>query len=216
MCVISSGQIRQEMDEDDLADEAEAGQLELELHFNIADCFCMLMKTHGEQFVPVYMEELHQKVMMMASPECLVPDRQFAIWIIDDLIEHGGSAVAPLLEPFLQALLSGVVHENPALRQPCAHGLGWITRLHGSYLRGHVANIVHALVECIQMGEQPDEPRGSAVDNAVSALGVVCETLGSEIPGVEEIWQQWLGYLPLADDLVRSATACHWNWHMVN
>lgn len=160
-------QVREELDEDDLEEEAEAGQLELELHFNISDCFCMLMKTHGEQFVPVYMEALHQKVMMMASPECLVADRQFAIWIIDDMIEHGGSAIVPLLEQFLQALLLGVVHENSSLRQPCAHGLGWITRLYGSYLRAHVGDIVNALVRY-------DPPLPSPFVVVVDSTGWLC------------------------------------------
>lgn len=58
--------------------------------------------------------------------------------------------------------------------------------------------------------------RGECTDNIVSAVGIILEKTQSLqlLPDLryQIMWEQWLNYLPLRDDLVSSINSCNYDY----
>lgn len=194
-------------DEHDEADEAIFLQQSLELHYNIAELIGTIFRTHGDSFSSVFFEMFHENVTTMAHPQCLKEDRQFAYFIICDVIEFGLSV--GLAEKYyaecMHSLLDGVITASPSLRQTCAYALGIAAEKYSAAFAPYAPDALTALAQCVAMGEEPDEARGQCTDNAVAAVGIILEAM--ENTGVSMnysfMWEQWLNYLPLKHDMVR-------------
>lgn len=76
-------------DEDDEQDEEFFLTESMELHYNIAELVGALFRTHGSDYLPVYMERWHDMLHHMSNSQCLKEDRQFSFFIISDVIEFG-------------------------------------------------------------------------------------------------------------------------------
>jgi hypothetical protein len=76
-------------DEDDEQDEEFFLTESMELHYNIAELVGALFRTHGSDYLPVYMERWHDMLHHMSNSQCLKEDRQFSFCIISDVIEFG-------------------------------------------------------------------------------------------------------------------------------
>ena len=195
-------------DDDDAADETMFMQDSMELHYNVAELIGAILRTHGDAFMPVYLEHWHETMTEMSHPYCLKEDRNIAFFVISDVIEFG------LTPSTAEAYLAGVVPvlceacatvEDAGTRQPCAYALGRASALYPQAFAAHAMTALQALGACIALGEEPDEPRGSCTDNAAASVGIILENLeqqGGAGAGLnfEFMWGQWLGYLPLKHD----------------
>lgn len=74
-------------DEDDENDEKLFLRESMELHFHIAEVLGTLCRTHGALFFPVYLEHWGESVLGMCHPYCLEADRQFAAFVLSDVLE---------------------------------------------------------------------------------------------------------------------------------
>ena len=48
-----------------------------------------IFKTHGYLFTPIYLEHWHEMITEMSHHHCLKEDRQFAFFVVSDVIEFG-------------------------------------------------------------------------------------------------------------------------------
>jgi importin-5 len=213
----AEAQVTGTVDDDDIADE-EMFQFEsMELHFNLAELLGIIFRTHGVLFLEIYQEVWHEAVCTMAHLHCLKEDRQFAYFVISDVMEFGLSDEigGEYYKTVLPLLYEGCVAPEPNIRQTCAYAIGMAAEVHPHVFRPYSLEGLNVLASCIAIGENEDEPRGTSTDNAVSAVGTILEQMEAIQPppsvGTEDdhmtdpfpyIWGQWLSYLPLRDDVV--------------
>ena len=208
----AEAQVSGNVDEDDAEDEENFQRESMELHFNIAELLGTIFRTHGALFLGVYQEMWHQATCTMAHKNCLKEDRQFAYFIMSDVIEFGlnTDSANSYFDDVMPLLLDGCLMVDPGPRQTCAYALGMAAEKYPVEFRPYATSALNALASSIAQGEGEDEPRGQCTDNAVSAVGVILEAVdvsrGDEFDNMREsfpyIWGQWLGYLPLQHDVV--------------
>ena len=199
-------------DEDDAADEMMFMQESMELHYNVAELIGAILRTHGEKFLPVYLEQWHETMSEMSHPYCLKEDRNISFFVISDVIDFvlSTSSASLYLADVVPMLCEACANvPDASTRQPCAYSLGRASCLYPQAFAPHAMAALQALGACIALGEEPpEEPRGACTDNAVNSVGIILENMeqyaNESIAGLnlEYMWGQWLGYLPLKHDLV--------------
>jgi hypothetical protein len=190
----------------------------LELHYNVSELIGAVFKTHGSLFLPVYLSEMSDIITEMSHVHCLREDRQFAFYVVSDVIEFGldGASSASYLATVMPAICDACANvEEPSVRQVCAYMFGIAAEKYPQAFahcfpapNSLPLMALHSLSTCISRGELPGEPRGECTDNAVSAVGLIVENLqsigyaGLNSQQYERLWNQWLEYLPLQHDTV--------------
>lgn len=207
------------MDEEDADDERILMNESLELHFNVSELIGAVFKTHGHLFLPVYMSEMNDVITEMSHAHCLREDRQFAFYVVSDVIEFGLNDAAA--GPYLAAVMPNIceacatLEEEVALRQACAYVIGKAAEKYPQAFCSCLSSnpplpmmALQSLSACISRGETASEPKGECTDNAVSSVGIIVESLqrigysGLNAQQYDRLWGQWLEYLPLQFDKV--------------
>lgn len=197
------------VEEEDVEDETIFMSASTELHFNISELLGMVLRTHGADYLPVFMSVWQEAVHTMAHPNCLKEDRQFAFFIICDVIEFGIQEPAQAKEyfevsiPFLVQCCKG--EYDPGLRQSCSYALGISAERFPLAFEPYRQIALEGLTGCIAMGENEEERRGMCTDNAVSAIGIIIESIELHNPEAYRsqlcsMWTLWLDCLPLVHD----------------
>ena len=176
---------------------AERLELEEELQFNMAEVLGGLLKCHHDMAVKHFQAHLGQTLLQMGHPACLPCDRKHAVFMADDLIEHGGAAALALYPQLIPMLLRGVVDERePAIRQAAAYGLGQAAQRGGAQFAPFVQPAVKQLTAVTGAADAMKPENRTARDNAAAALGLVCEHQGRG-----DLFPAWLRCQPLRADL---------------
>eukprot|EP01041_Mallomonas_annulata_P004290 gene4290-8528_t len=212
----AEAQVSGELDDDDAADEDMFMSESLELHYNISELIGILLRTHSDVYMSIYSNGdgsggttngWHECISNMSHSYCLKQDRQFSLFVISDVIEfgiHNESMADSYLRDVMPRLLEGSVVPEANIRQTCAYMFGVIAKKFPSSFIPYAQSVLMSLARSISMGEEPDEPRGQATDNAVASVGLILEQMGGR--GVNlgldynVLWSQWLSYLPLRHD----------------
>lgn len=203
----------QDADDDD--DEQDFMAFTLEMHYNVCELVGSMLYTHASLFAQVYLEEWHPIALNLVHPHCLKEDRVIACMLLADVFHYSfndGDDLSNLLAPVMPAFLDCCANgPTPALRRLAAFGLGKAAQRFSLSFAPYFASALGALSTCISRGDEENKPRGAVTDNAVCAVGAILytiEQLRSRDPSVATVdldlgsmWGQWLGYLPLRDDV---------------
>lgn len=154
VCMLS--QVLGGADDEDADDEKQFMQESLELHYNLSEMIGGIMRTHGDSFLPVYSTQWHESIMEMANPHCLKEDRQFAFYVISDVIEFSLSEESAAsffgsVMPVLSEACANMVASSP--RQACAYSMGMAAELYPGAFYDCALPCLQALGACIAMGE---------------------------------------------------------------
>ncbi len=201
-----------EPDEDDVSDERLFMQESMELHYNISDLIGAIFRTHGTQFLPVYLDQWHEMMCNLSHAYCLKEDRQFAFFVVSDVVEFGlgrDSAKA-----YLDQVLPGIIETvrsgaDFGPKRTCAYIVGIACEQFPQEFVPYAHSALQALSTCIQQGDEDGEATGSCTDNAVSSVGIILERmepLKVEV-AYQFVWTQWASYLPLRHDVVSAIDA---------
>ncbi|KAI9919292.1 hypothetical protein PsorP6_017588 [Peronosclerospora sorghi] len=193
-----------EDEEDDVSQSSESHVTEQELLFVLAECIGTLAKTHQVRFFPVFMNHLWDKMAALAASGCLLVDRRFALFVVDDVLEHCGSPAMQHLDVFLPVLESAVRElTEPSLVQAAAFGIGLCASLGGAGFAPHAERCLHLLHNVVASPRASSPEQRNASDNAVAALGKFCEFQADAVDAAM-LFPQWLQFLPLWGDLEES------------
>jgi hypothetical protein len=198
-------------DENDAADECMFLQESMEMLYNVAEVIGEIFRTHGSLYFDLYMTSWHPVVAAMTGAHCLKEDRQFAFFVISDVIEFGLSDKHA--SEFLTSVIPLVcetVGKTPEanVRQTTAYVIQIAADNFPSQFAPFAMTALMALAASVGMGEDPpEEMRGNATDNAVAAIGVILERMESVgvTLGYAAMWSQWIAYLPLQHDTEEGA-----------
>ncbi|RLN93411.1 hypothetical protein BBJ28_00006923, partial [Nothophytophthora sp. Chile5] len=204
---MESGEAETEYDdeEEDAAQSRESQAAEQELQFVLAEGVGALAKAHGAAFFPVFEALLWEKVAALAAPGCLVEDRRLALFVLDDVLEHCGALAMRRLDAFVPVLESALREvSEPALVQAAAFGVGVCASQGGEAFAPYAPRCLQLLRDVVAhpRAHSSSEQR-NATDNAVAALGLLCEHQAAAVDAAT-LFPQWLALLPLRGDLEES------------
>ncbi|KAK1314837.1 hypothetical protein QJS10_CPA06g01575 [Acorus calamus] len=189
--------------------DAEEGELlkeeneqEEEVFDQVGDCLGTLIKTFKSSFLPFF-EELSSYIMPMWGKDKTAEERRIAICIFDDVAEQCRDAALKYYDTYLPFLLEACNDVNPDVRQAAVYGVGVCAEFGGPVFKPLVGEALSRLNYVIRHPDAQHTDNVMAYDNAVSALGKICQFHRDSIDA-SQVVPAWLGCLPIKNDLIEA------------
>ncbi|CAI9108164.1 OLC1v1007707C1 [Oldenlandia corymbosa var. corymbosa] len=189
--------------------DAEEGELlkeeneqEEEVFDQIGEILGTLIKTFKVAFLPFF-DELSSYLMPMWGKDKTPEERRIAICIFDDVAEQCREAALKYYDTHLPFLLEACNDENPDVRQAAVYGLGVCAEYGGAAFKPLVGEALSRLNVVIGAPNSQQSENVMAYDNAVSALGKICQFHRDSIDSAQVV-PAWLGCLPIKGDLIEA------------
>ncbi|PIA53962.1 hypothetical protein AQUCO_00900498v1 [Aquilegia coerulea] len=189
--------------------DAEEGELlkeeneqEEEVFDQVGDCLGTLIKTFKASFLPFF-DELSSYITPMWGKDKTAEERRIAICIFDDVAEQCREAALKYYDTYLPFLLEACNDENPDVRQAAVYGIGVCAEFGGTVFRPLVGEALSRLNIVIRHPNALHADNLMAYDNAVSALGKICQFHRDSIDAAQVV-PAWLSCLPIKGDLIEA------------
>ncbi|KAK6945426.1 hypothetical protein RJ641_026528 [Dillenia turbinata] len=189
--------------------DAEEGELlkeeneqEEEVFDQVGDCLGTLIKTFKVSFLPFF-DEIAPYLMPMWGKDKTAEERRIAICIFDDVAEQCREAALKYYDTYLPFLLEACNDENPDVRQAAVYGIGVCAEFGGTVIKPLVGEALSRLNAVIRHPNALHSDNVMAYDNAVSALGKICQYHRDSIDA-SQVVPAWLGCLPIKGDLIEA------------
>ncbi|TKY60023.1 Importin-5 protein [Spatholobus suberectus] len=189
--------------------DAEEGELikeeneqEEEVFDQVGEILGTLIKTFKASFLPFF-DELSSYLTPMWGRDKTPEERRIAICIFDDVAEQCREAAIKYYDTYLPFLLEACNDETPDVRQAAVYGLGVCAEFGGSVFKPLVGEALSRLNAVIQHPNALHSDNVMAYDNAVSALGKICQFHRDSIDSAQVV-PAWLNCLPIKGDLIEA------------
>ncbi|CAL9075224.1 unnamed protein product [Musa acuminata var. zebrina] len=140
----------------------------------------------------------------MLGKDKTAEERRIAICIFDDVAEQCQEAALKYYDTYLPFLLEACNDENADVRQAAVYGVGVCAEFGGSVFRPLVGEALSRLNNVIRHPDAMHSDNVMAYDNAVSALGKICQFHRDGIDATKVVFPAWLGCLPIKNDLIEA------------
>ncbi|KAH9728481.1 TOG domain-containing protein [Citrus sinensis] len=180
----------------------EENELEEEIFDRVGDCLGTLTKTFRASFL-TFFDELSSYLTPMWGKDKTAEERRIAICIFDDVMEHCREAALKYYDTYLPFLLEACNDEHPDVRQAAVYGIGVCAEFGGSVFKPLVGEALSRLDFVIRHPNALHSDNVMAYDNAVSALGKICQFHRDSIDAAQVV-PAWLSCLPLKGDLIEA------------
>ncbi|OAY80132.1 Importin-5 [Ananas comosus] len=189
--------------------DAEEGELlqeeneqEEEVFDQVGECLGSLIKTFKASFLPFF-DELSVYITPMLGKDKTAEERRIAICIFDDVAEQCREAALKYYNTYLPFLLEACNDENAEVRQAAVYGVGVCAEFGGPVFRPLVGEALSRLNNVIRHPDARNSDNVMAYDNAVSALGKICQFHRDSIDAAQVV-PAWLNCLPIKGDLIEA------------
>ncbi|KAG6517212.1 hypothetical protein ZIOFF_020592 [Zingiber officinale] len=176
----------------------EENEQEEEVFDQIGDCLGTLIKTFKASFLPFF-DELSLYITPMLGKDKTPEERRIAICIFVDVAEQCQEAA---LRHDFHSIFS-CNDDNADVRQAAVYGVGVCAEFGGSVFRPLVGEALSSLNNVIGHPDALQSDNVMAYDNAVSALGKICQFHRDGIDAAKVV-PAWLGCLPIKNDLIEA------------
>ncbi|XP_057843683.1 uncharacterized protein LOC131053092 isoform X2 [Cryptomeria japonica] len=180
----------------------EENEQEEEVFDQVGECIGTLIKTFKSSFLPFF-DELSSYITPMWGKDKTAEERRIAICIFDDVAEQCQEAAVKYYDTYLPFLLEACTDSNADVRQAAVYGIGVCAEFGGSKFKPLVGEALSRLNVVISQPNARDGENIMATDNAVSALGKICQFHRDSIDAVQVI-PAWLSCLPIKGDLIEA------------
>ncbi|WMV56475.1 hypothetical protein MTR67_049860 [Solanum verrucosum] len=180
----------------------EENEQEEEVFDQVGEILGTLIKTFKATFLPFF-DELSSYLVPMWGKDKTAEERRIAICIFDDVAEQCREAALKYYDTYLPFLLEACNDESPDVRQAAVYGLGVCAEHGGSAFKSLVGEALARLYVVLRHPNAVQPENIMAYDNAVSALGKICNFHRDSIDSAQVI-PAWLNYLPIKDDLIEA------------
>lgn len=180
----------------------EENELEEEIFDRVGDCLGTLTKTFRASFL-TFFDELSSYLTPMWGKDKTAEERRIAICIFDDVMEHCREAALKYYDTYLPFLLEACNDKHPDVRQAAVYGIGVCAEFGGSVFKPLVGEALSRLNFVIRHPNALHSDNVMAYDNAVSALGKICQFHRDSIDAAQVV-PAWLSCLPLKGDLIEA------------
>ncbi|XP_073272643.1 uncharacterized protein [Primulina huaijiensis] len=180
----------------------EENEQEEEVFDQVGEIVGTLIKTFKTSFLPFF-DELSSYLMPMWGKDKTAEERRIAICIFDDLAEQCREAALKYYDTYLPFLLEACNDESPDVRQAAVYGIGICAEFGGSVVKPLVGEALSRLNIVIGHPNALQQDNVMAYDNAVSALGKICQFHRDSINSAQVV-PAWLSCLPIKGDLIEA------------
>ncbi|KAK9941431.1 hypothetical protein M0R45_018032 [Rubus argutus] len=180
----------------------EENEQEEEVFDQVGEILGTLIKTFKASFLPFF-DELSTYLTPMWGKDKTPEERRIAICIFDDVAEQCREAALKYYDTFLPFLLEACNDDSPDVRQAAVYGLGVCAEFGGTVIKPLIRVALSRLNVVIQHPNALQPDNIMAYDNAVSALGKICQYHRDSIDAAQVI-PAWLNCLPIKGDLIEA------------
>jgi hypothetical protein len=191
------------------ADDREEGdELDEELQFAIEDdqtllsdmnkAFHTIFKNQGQSFLPHWERLLNYYDLFVTSND--PTQRQWALCILDDVLEFSGPASWHYHTHIVQPLIDGMRDEAPANRQAACYGAGVAAQKGGDAWSEFAAGSLPILFQVTQRPNSRSDDDAFATENACASIAKILHFNSSKVPNAPEVINAWVDTLPVTND----------------
>ncbi|KAI5290828.1 hypothetical protein KEM52_000334 [Ascosphaera acerosa] len=160
--------------------------------------FHTIFKHHGADFLPAWERLLPVYDGFLASADAT--QRQWALCIMDDVLEFCGDASWRYHEHIAQPLVKGMLDENAPNRQAAAYGVGVAAQFGGAAWSDFVAASVPTLFQITRQPDARSDDNVFATENAAASIAKVLFFNPGKVQNPQQIATEWIHTLPLVND----------------
>ncbi|XP_078155347.1 uncharacterized protein LOC144551302 isoform X2 [Carex rostrata] len=164
----------------------------------IGECLTVLIKTYKKDFLPFF-DELSMYLTPMLVAEDSIQTRTVSLNVFIDLVEECGYAAVRYYDAYLPYLLVACNDDDPTIRQSGVYGVGICAEFGGSEFTPFISEALAKLNNVILSPNALAPDYALAYDNAVSALGKICQF--HRFHARAKAIATWLNCLPISHDL---------------
>ena len=160
--------------------------------------FHTIFKNQGALFLPAWQRLLPFYDAFITSQD--PTQRQWAICIMDDVLEFCGDQSWTYKDHILQPLINGMQDENAANRQAAAYGVGIAAQKGGPAWSEFVAASIPSLFQVTQHAQARAEDQVFATENGSASIAKILHYNSSKVQNPQEVAANWVNTLPIVND----------------
>lgn len=193
---------------EDAAEREEGDELDEELQFAIEDdqtllsdmnkAFHTIFKHQGQSFLPHWERLLNYYDLFVTSTD--PTQRQWALCILDDVLEFCGPASWNYHTHIVQPLIDGMRDDAPANRQAACYGAGVAAQKGAEAWSEFAAGSLPILFQVTQRPNARSDDDAFATENACASIAKILHFNSSKVPNVPEVVNAWIDTLPVTND----------------
>ncbi|KAI1948004.1 importin subunit beta-3 [Ophidiomyces ophidiicola] len=160
--------------------------------------FHTTFKNQGSDFLPAWERILPFYDVFVVSEE--PTQRQWALCVIDDVLEFCGEHSWNYKNHILQPLINGMRDDNAANRQAASYGVGVAAQKGGAAWSEFVAASIPTLFQVTQHAEARSEDHVFATENACASIAKILHFNASKVQNPQQVADNWVNTLPILND----------------
>ena len=160
--------------------------------------FHMIFKCQGVSFLPSWQRLLPYYNSFITSEDST--QRQWALCIMDDVLEFCGDQSWNYDSHIRQPLIAGMQDEVPANRQAACYGVGIAALKGGQAWSEFVVACLPMLFQVCQLPTARDDDHVFATENACASIAKILQTKSNRIPDIQSVINAWINTLPIVND----------------
>ena len=160
--------------------------------------FHTIFKNQETSFLPAWSRLMPFYDTFITSQDST--QRQWALCIMDDVLEFCGEQSWSYQDHIRQPLLDGMRDAIAANRQAACYGVG-VAAQKGSAPWSHFAlESLPILFQVCQMPQARKDDHVFATENACASIAKILQSHASKVPNLQEVVRHWLNTLPVVND----------------
>ncbi|KAI9724972.1 MAG: hypothetical protein M1812_000248 [Candelaria pacifica] len=160
--------------------------------------FHTIFKNQGPSFLPHWERLLSFYTAFIMNPD--PTQRQWALCIMDDVLEFCGEQSWNYSSHIIQPLVDGMKDDIPANRQAAAYGVGIAAHKGGNPWSDFVASSIPTLFGVTQHPHAREDDHVFATENACASIAKILHFNAAKIPNPQEVARSWVDTLPIIND----------------
>ena len=185
-------------DDDDTLSLQYAMEDDANLLSDMNKAFHTVFKNMGTRFLPHWEKLIDFYDTFNTSPDAT--QRQWAICIMDDVLEYCGEQSFRFSDHIIQPLVNGCRDSNAANRQAAAYGIGVAAQKGGLAWSDFVAASIPTLFQVTQFPGAREEEHVFATENGCASIAKILHFNSSKVQNPQEVVKNWIETLPVTND----------------
>ena len=160
--------------------------------------FHTIFKNQGMSFLPAWSRLMPFYNAFITSSDST--QRQWALCIMDDVLEFCGDQSWNYQQHIRQPLIDGMRDEIPANRQAACYGMGVAAQKGGQSWSAFVVECLPMLFAACQIPNAREDDHVYATENACSSIAKILQAHSAKVPNLHEVIAHWIDTLPVVND----------------
>lgn len=160
--------------------------------------FHTIFKNMGTAFLPAWQALMPFYDSFIISSDAT--QRQWAICIMDDVLEFCGPQSWQYKDHIIQPLINGMRDENAANRQAAAYGAGIAAQKGGDAWSEFASASIDVLFQVTRVPNARDEEQVFATENACASIAKILHYNSSKVQNPQQVVESWIDTLPIVND----------------